>query len=127
MISEVTITLTRQEADALMALLLRAPATAELSAERIEKLLLRILKTLTLGQTKTSEEKSSLVSGVTERSVFEGFVAKLQVVVDILHVVVVLKCIQKLEDFLLLGHIQLGHRGGDLLDLCRGRGDLGSV
>ncbi|WP_309696708.1 hypothetical protein [Armatimonas sp.] len=48
--SEVTLTLTRQEADALLALLLRAPETVELSAERIEKLLFRILKTLPLGQ-----------------------------------------------------------------------------
>ncbi len=48
--SEVTLTLTRQEADALLALLLRAPETAELSAERIEKLLFRILKTMPLEQ-----------------------------------------------------------------------------
>ncbi len=54
------------------------------------------------GKTKTSEEKSSLVFGLTMKSVFEGFVAELQVVVDILHIVIVFERIEEFEDFLLL-------------------------
>ena len=44
--AEVTISLTREEADSLLSLLLRAPETESLSAERIERLLFRILRKL---------------------------------------------------------------------------------
>ena len=45
-LQSVTLSLTREEADALLALLLRAPETESLSAERIEQLLFRILRKL---------------------------------------------------------------------------------
>lgn len=47
--SEFTFSLTREEADALLALLLRTPETESLPAERIEQLLFRILRKLPTG------------------------------------------------------------------------------
>ncbi len=50
--AEVTISLTREEADALLALLLRAPETENLPAERIEQLLFRILRKIPTGDSQ---------------------------------------------------------------------------
>lgn len=44
----ITLTLTQDEADALLALLLRTPETDSLPAEKIEQLLFRILRKLPL-------------------------------------------------------------------------------
>ncbi len=50
--AEVTIALTREEADALLSLLLRAPETENLPAGRIEQLLFRILRKIPTGDVR---------------------------------------------------------------------------
>ena len=50
----ITLSLTREEADALLSLLLRAPETESLSAERIEQLLFRVLRKIQYDQRNPS-------------------------------------------------------------------------
>jgi hypothetical protein len=54
----ITLSLPREEADALLSLLLRAPETASLSAERIEQLLFRVLRKLQYDQRNSSPRPS---------------------------------------------------------------------
>ena len=55
--TSITLTLTPEEADALLAVLLRVPATESVSAERIEELLFRILRKLPIAERESGAIK----------------------------------------------------------------------
>ena len=51
----VVLSLTREETDALLALLLRTPETESLPAQRIEQLLFRVLRKVSAGSSHSGE------------------------------------------------------------------------